>query len=177
MKYWLITDTHFAHKAMIDFCNRPPDFDLRIIKAWARLVQPGDVVIHLGDITIHGDGWAHEQIRALPGRKILTRGNHDSKSLTWYMENGWDFACDSFMLDRLSKKILFSHRPQKDTGEFDINIHGHFHNNPKSYTEPELQKIAAPVHRLLAIEYTHYEPVLLETFLYELSPKIEKRRK
>ncbi len=161
MHIWLLTDTHFRDRVMIDYCGRPEDFDKRILDAWQRCVKPDDLLIHLGDIGMHDTEWAHQQIRACPGKKVLTLGNHDKNSWTWYMSNGWDVVCESFTLNRYGRTWLFSHKPQPDLGHWDLNVHGHFHNNPEDRWELDLKSRLTPKHRLLAIENTKYQPVLL----------------
>ena len=62
-------------------------------------------------------------------KKILVKGNHDSKSNSWYLEHGWDFVCEEFKDTLYGKNILFSHYPKVWDGVYDLNIHGHFHNS------------------------------------------------
>ena len=77
MKTFLISDTHFNHTKIETYCDRPSDFTDRIVHNWRQVVQPSDLVIHVGDVFIgKREGW--EAIYpTLPGRKILIRGNHD----------------------------------------------------------------------------------------------------
>ena len=157
MKQWLITDTHFCHQAMTRLCGRPPDFDTRIDKAVRQLVGADDILIHLGDILLggKGDAWVHEHyIAAWPGRKILVRGNHDHRSLHWYMQHGWSFACDEIAIEMYGKKLLLTHRPALGD-HFDLNIHGHCHD--KEFRE----SLNDDRHLLYAMERTNYQPVLL----------------
>jgi len=179
MKVYLITDTHFNHDKMVEYCGRPKDFEDLIYKSLKSL--PADcILIHLGDICIGNDDVVHRHINQATGatiKKILVKGNHDRKSNNWYLEHGWDFVCDKFEDTYFGKKIMFSHVPTVDDGEFDINIHGHFHNTlhrllegkfvvdgEKERNERDL-RVLTPKHKLLAIEYTDYKPVLLEDFI------------
>ena len=50
MKHFVISDTHFLHNNIIKYCNRPEDYNKKIIKNWRRVVSDEDVVIHLGDV-------------------------------------------------------------------------------------------------------------------------------
>lgn len=128
MNYYLTTDTHFNHTKMIEYCNRPENFEGIILENILKVVKDDDVLIHLGDICIGKDEENHIFIQSLKCKKILVKGNHDNKSNQWYLEHGWDFVCDKFYMKFEGKIICFSHTPQKDNGDFDINIHGHFHN-------------------------------------------------
>ena len=101
MKIWIIADTHFYHENIKKFQGRPDDFNEQIIKNWSKLVQYDDVVIHLGDVIF---GLNKEEVlpslmATLPGKKVLCRGNHDLKPTIWYMERGFDFVCDYFVIE------------------------------------------------------------------------------
>ena len=61
------------------------------------------------------------------------------------------------VIERGGKKILFSHRPQP-IGTWDINIHGHFHNNNHRPFEVEENHVyLTRNHILLAIENNDYD--------------------
>lgn len=180
MKIWLITDTHFGHDKMIPYCGRPEGFEEVILQNLS-VLNDHDVLVHLGDICIGKDAYWHEELmHRVNGRKWLLRGNHDGKSDSWYLSHGWDFVGEQFLIERYGRKILFSHVPQKDTGYFDVNIHGHFHNSlhrlleGKYVIDGEKERnkedlaVLTEKHKLLAIEYTEYKPVLLDTFIQEL---------
>lgn len=84
MRIWAIADLHLsfaAPKPMDIFGERWRDHPQRIAAAWRERVAPDDVVLLAGDIS-----WALKLpealvdlrwIAELPGRKILTKGNHD----------------------------------------------------------------------------------------------------
>jgi calcineurin-like phosphoesterase family protein len=177
MKYWIITDTHFGHRKMEEYCGRPANFEELIFKG-LKQIQPDDVVIHLGDFCIGEDEkWHNAWNSALfANKKILVRGNHDKKSDTWYYSHGWHSVVDSFSIHYLGNFITFSHIPIK--GIQNKNIHGHFHNNlhrlleGKYVVEGEkerndkdfpLELYNKNIYKLLAIEDTNYKPVLLDT--------------
>lgn len=169
MNIWLTTDTHFNHRKLETFTpGRPPYFEKLISKPLYNLPY-GDVLIHLGDICIGQDAKMHNTyILPIQAKKILIRGNHDRKSVEWYYAHGWDAVFDGYRLEMFGKKIMFSHMPQKEDGWFDVNVHGHFHDVPIGDVhrhEPEFKEILTDKHKLLALEYTNYQPVTLENFL------------
>lgn len=176
MKIYLITDTHFNHEKIKEYCGRPDNYE-DIIWKGLKQISTDSILIHLGDICIGDDENINNGFKSLLCKKILVKGNHDRKSDNWYLEHGWDFVCDKFQIERFGKKIMFSHTPSIDDGEFDINIHGHFHNTlhrllegkfvvegEKERNERDL-RVLTPKHKLLAIEYTSYMPIELEKFL------------
>lgn len=165
MKIHLIGDTHFNHEKIIEFENRPPNFKDIIIKNWNKLVSPDDLVIHLGDVIFKHPSELTAIMGRLNGRKILTLGNHDHQSYQWYMQHGFDFACDLFYWGR----ILFSHMPQIPLPPYDItlNIHAHLHRNGhrwKEYAENEYFIKNASQYHLIQIE-DNLSPVTLESVI------------
>ena len=84
MAIFAIADLHLSHaekKAMDVFGPQWKDHWQRIAAAWQQSVQPQDVVLIPGDIS-----WAMQAqnaqpdldaIGAMPGHKVLLRGNHD----------------------------------------------------------------------------------------------------
>ena len=176
MKIFLISDTHFNHSKMVEYCGRPKDFSEIIKKELLKSISKDDILIHLGDVCFGNDkennNWFGENLNC---RKWLVRGNHDNKSNAWYLENGWDFVCDSFVFKFEGKKILFSHQPLK-IADNDFNIHGHFHNalprllrgewkvdGEKERNEQDLLNLTSDKHKLIALEETKYKPVLLKS--------------
>ncbi len=156
-KHWIITDTHLYHDAIIETCSRPVNVDSIIIKEAKILCAPQAVLIHLGDVIFYQYPKLKEILSQIPCRKILVMGNHDRKSKGWYMSNGFDFACDSFVWD----DVLFTHKPVTKLPEgISFNIHGHWHNFMNNGEEPP--EFWSPLtHFKLALEDTDYKPVSL----------------
>jgi len=129
-KYWIITDLHLGHDKIKSFCGRPDGFEDKIIKNIHTVCRPGDVLICLGDVCWGNDEYWHSLLhhRTHKFKTWLTKGNHDKKTYSWYLDHGWDFVSDSINLKIFGKKILFSHKPMPDGSHYDINVHGHLHN-------------------------------------------------
>ncbi|MDD4601502.1 MAG: metallophosphoesterase [Negativicutes bacterium] len=165
MNIYLTTDTHFGHKKIIEY-GRPKDFEERIKKYLKNTIHSDDLLIHLGDVCIGNDiannKWFKENLKC---KTYLLRGNHDKKSLAWYMDNGWDVVADRIDIEMFGKKICFSHMPIAWDGYFDINIHGHFHDSDHRRLDPEFNKILCGYNKLLALEYTNYQSVNLRNFI------------
>jgi calcineurin-like phosphoesterase family protein len=119
------------------------------------MVTEDDLVIHLGDVVVgKATDWS-SVIPELPGRKVLVLGNHDRKTPSWYMANGFEFCCVEFSWEIFGLRILFSHEP-RDVGQFDLNIHGHLHLG--RHREHKRDKR----HYLVALENTSYQPRTLK---------------
>ena len=179
-RIWIITDTHFGHEKMVEYCGRPKNHSELILEN-LKVIQDGDTLIHLGDVCIGDDSEWHEKFhKGMIGvTRIRLRGNHDKKSDNWYLNHGWHFVCEEMSNHYFGKYITFSHEPIPHIQN--TNIHGHFHNNlhrllRKEFVTPdeEARNMVAlggmnSNHKLIAIEETNYKPVLLNSLLTPLS--------
>ncbi len=157
MKIYLTTDTHFNHAAVKEYCSRPENYEELIYNSLKTLTKE-HCLIHLGDVCLGKETEMHEKyILSLQCKKILVKGNHDSKSYNWYMEHGWDWVCETMTIIRGGKKVLLSHEPKVWDGYWDINIHGHFHNTNHRRYEAELINDLLKGQKLLALEYNNYK--------------------
>jgi len=77
MEYYFTSDTHFNHRGIISYCNRPfkdiDEMNRILIDGWNSRVRPGDFIYHLGDF-----GWKDclEIVKQLNGQKFLITGSH-----------------------------------------------------------------------------------------------------
>lgn len=162
-KIWLITDTHFNHKKLIEY-GRPADFEERLKENLKKVVKPEDILIHIGDVCIgldvENNNWFKQNLGC---RTWLLLGNHDTKSMTFYLNNGWDFVGKRLDIEMYGKRIAISHYPLAWDGYFDKNIHGHFHDTDMR-RQTDFQDVLSGYNKLLAVEFTDYKPVLLKDF-------------
>ncbi len=168
MNYWVITDTHFGHTRMQELCYRPADADEQMLHNIGQYVKDDDILIHLGDFCIGRDQYWHDTVfKDTKYKKYLIKGNHDNKSMTWYSKRGWDCVASEITLNIFGLKILFSHRPVKDCIHFDLNIHGHLHNNGHERHQHCADKMTVTKHHLIYMEH-EYRP-------FNLRKLVEKR--
>lgn len=168
--FWIITDTHFCHRSLIDHGCRLEGYEEKIYKNIQAQIKPDDILIHLGDFCMGNDDLEHPLFtsRISCKKKWLILGNHDKKSINWYMSKGWDFCGHSMMLYIYGLKILFSHIPQQLDQTYSLNIHGHFHDYSKENIkefEPHIYKYLEDRHYLISMEKTKYQPIKLETIV------------
>lgn len=134
MKYFIIADTHFGHRNIIGYCNRPfrsvEEMDETLIKNWNETVSNDDVVIHLGDFSFGTKERCAEIVKRLNGRKILIKGNHDKWSDDFYRSIGFEYV-SSFPIV-YKDFFLLSHAPLQlsETTPY-FNFYGHVHNDQK----------------------------------------------
>ena len=188
MKIHVISDTHFNHANIKGYTNRPDDWEQQIVDNLVNMET--DLLIHLGDVSLGNDVAWHNTFAFLPCKRWLILGNHDGKSMNWYMNHGWDFVARNFTMYLYGIRILFSHRPypfppmktvtrelardvayaeimvDKPRSNFDVNVCGHIHNKKGI----ELPSYCRP----FILENQDYKPIELKEFLLE---DIQKRSK
>jgi calcineurin-like phosphoesterase family protein len=96
---WIISDTHFFHENIGRYCARPDGWQDTIIENWNRLVQPEDVVFHVGDLALGKREKIEDLAPLLKGRLYLMRGNHDRRSNGFYQRLGITLVPDSYRMD------------------------------------------------------------------------------
>lgn len=164
---WVISDTHFGHANIIEYCERPyndtVEMDWDMVRRWNNTVAPEDKVYHLGDVYMGGQSreYMDNLLSHLNGKKRLILGNHD---------NGKDQ-----LLQKHFQKIdvwrmfpeyglLLTHVPVHEQALFRgstgnektprklLNVHGHIHTNPSPSAD----------HRCVCVEQIGYTPVNIE---------------
>lgn len=82
-RVWFTSDTHFGHANIIRHCQRPfssaPEMDEALITNWNAVVQPEDIVWHLGDFAFRSARAPQDYLSRLNGTKHLVWGNHDTQ--------------------------------------------------------------------------------------------------
>jgi calcineurin-like phosphoesterase family protein len=80
-KTFFTSDTHWGHKNIIKYSNRPyanvDEMNEALIDNWNSVVQPDDLIYHLGDFAFLEANKLENVLRRLNGRKRLIWGNHD----------------------------------------------------------------------------------------------------
>lgn len=88
MTTWFTSDTHFGHKNILEYCNRPfrdvTHMNNAIVGMWNELVAPDDTVWHLGDVALGKLDESLEAVSRLNGNIFLVPGNHDRVWAHWY---------------------------------------------------------------------------------------------
>lgn len=163
MNPYIITDTHLGHAKLSEDLLRPKGFSEKIIKHLEEVLNRDSLLIHLGDVSFTEDESWNIRLTELPGKKYLIPGNHDKRSMSWYLSKGWDAVCHTMSFNLFGKKILFSHMPVVADG-YDINVHGHFHDfglEKVKEKEPDLFSILNKKHFLISMEELRYIPIRL----------------
>lgn len=168
MNIYLGSDWHFSKEAKNGKPFRmDPKKNEKILKNYKRIISDDDVFIFLGDLGYFGTenpeiiNYQIKQIKTLPGKKIMIRGNNDYEDKSFYTKTMNFDVCKDFLK---VGNFIFTHDPislnKKDIEKGYINIHGHIHGS-KTYWS------CNPVNHVDC--YTnHYDlyPVTLENALY-----------
>lgn len=176
MATWLTSDTHFNHRNIISYCDRP-FFDVlhmnrSLIDSWNNVVAPQDTVYHLGDIGFSTPQNLEEIFFALNGRKIFIKGNHDTGSILEKLSADGcyhEHMILSFMdSNGKMRNIYMVHNPMTyfvncryNHSKNDLLLYGHVHEHAASglhYVKNGERKILA-YH--VGVDTNDYRPVNL----------------
>jgi len=144
----MCSDTHFGHKNIIRYCDRPFEsvvvMNAALIERWNSRVTPEDVVYFLGDLAM-GPGvdeqFVLDILRQLNGYKLMIPGNHDQPNKKYkqlglkkivedYEDLYVDILPDIYELTHEGTSFVMCHYPMGDwNGRFhgSVRLHGHVH--------------------------------------------------
>ena len=94
-KLFFTSDTHFFHKNIIEYCNRPfantYEMNEALVKNWNSVVPTDGVVFHLGDVSLTAiPKVLNDLLHRLNGTIYLIIGNHEKDALgKEYVKNHW----------------------------------------------------------------------------------------
>jgi calcineurin-like phosphoesterase family protein len=149
---WIWSDTHFGHKNIIGYCDRPfcdvDEMTQSLIDNHNEVVGDDDLVIWVGDVAFMSDTKANEILDNLKGERVLIVGNHDInkgnvRNLN-FKEKHLLYCVDSPV------PTVFTHFPFETCPPGWINVHGHIHN---AYGMNSVQHIN------VSVEVIGYKPI------------------
>lgn len=110
MTTWFTSDTHFGHKNIIKYSNRPfndvEEMNSVLIDNWNATVKPNDEVYHLGDFSLYPKNMAQKILDQLSGKKHLIIGNHDQNNIKL---DGWEWVRHYHEITNHNNMIVLSH--------------------------------------------------------------------
>lgn len=144
-KKFFTADSHFGHANIIKHCDRPfinptyPDLgkdtdkrrwdvdgmDEFMIQQWNSVVEPNDIVYHLGDVGYKCKQSKLEEIRRrLKGQIFLVPGNHDKVALQ--MNRAWTILpqCHEITIGSPKQRIILCHYALRTWNK---SFHGAWH--------------------------------------------------
>ena len=161
---YIISDTHFGHWFANWFWNRPfknlKAMNEGIIKNWNELVTDKDLIIIVGDFFAGSKKFLDYLMESLNGKKILIKGNHDTKRrYKKLLKNGDIEIYNRLELSYKDELIIFTHIPSLDIPKKAINIHGHYHS---VISPPRFDKSR---YFNACVEHNNFRPILLDEVL------------
>ena len=134
-KLYFSSDSHFHHRNICNYCNRPFDnrkeMDDALIANWNSVVPEDGIVVHCGDFMLpHKTGdkeykkiWDKLNFKTL----ILCRGNHDRIECGTYVYGDKTvIVVDIAMIEVEGIKIMACHYPMLSYPA-DFQVFGHIH--------------------------------------------------
>lgn len=159
---WLVSDTHFNHGNIIDFCERPfvgpKHMNEVMIENWNSVVKAKDIVWHLGDFGFHSPLNQADKLTSiffqLKGRKNLLIGNHDEKNAA-LLRLPWESIDYYKYLKWEGKKYVLSHYPFASWNGANrgvMHFHGHCHGTMDPWKNRLDVGVDCPVSRFFPIK-------------------------
>lgn len=112
---WVISDTHWNHKNILEYTGRPykslEEMNEALIRLWQTNVQPDDYIIHCGDFFMGRKEDAEPILKRLPGVKVLVWGNHDKLIKKMKLEHYFAHTADYLEVQVGQDCAVLSHFP------------------------------------------------------------------
>lgn len=181
---FLTSDQHFFHGNIIKYCNRPwnsgkdsdgniivtqkdiEEMNEEMIMRWNSVVPNDGIVYHLGDIALGDRNKIKEILPLLNGKINLIMGNHDTKSVEFYYECGFNRVYDHPIL--LKDFFILSHEPISFLNKNSCfgNIYGHVHDS-------DVYKTFSVNSCCVCVERHDYKPISLK-YIIEKCKEVDK---
>lgn len=181
------SDTHFNHKNIIDYCNRPfssvEEMNEKLIENWNKTVKENDYVFHLGDFIMGDRNHLPYIVKKLNGFINLVPGNHDTKqSLKWFKEHNKHKLFDKNIIWRKNDySFELTHNPYRAYQDHDYVLCGHIHTNWKvkkcgetietyaSHAHSDKEFVTKKLFLNVGVDVWNYTPVSCEEIISEIT--------
>jgi len=165
-RVWFWSDLHLFHTNVIRYTDRPfadaSSMNDTMMRNCLHLVQPSDILVFGGDITMGNVTATNELLRAIPGYKVNVLGNHDVDRKGKLLALEVDALVASLEFEFRGHAFFVSHYPVSEDvlEEGQLNLHGHIHNNALHRSLGTGAR-----HLNMSVEHTGYQPVPLDWLL------------
>lgn len=183
-KVFFTSDTHFSHKNIIKYCNRPfsdvVEMNKVLIDNWNKVVSEGDIVFHLGDFAFGGFPlW--ESIRdCLNGSIYLIQGNHDFKQNFQNkerFEKMFEKVVPQAQISVGGQTMILNHYPflcyhgTWGTDQNCWNLMGHVHTLRSNNSGKDFERLQYlfPMQYDVGVDFNNYTPISFQ----EVKEKID----
>jgi len=171
---WFTSDTHFNHKAIVQYCGRPfadsKEMDEALIANWNSRIGKRDIVYHLGDFAFANTDKVKYLISALNGQITLIKGNHDYK-LPTYAFNFFKEVYDLRQIKIDGQTIVMCHFPihswnKKHYGAW--HLHGHSHGGLSFDSNIKRLDVGVDCHNYAPIHFEQVKKIFDNVFTYKI---------
>ena len=158
------SDTHFYHKNIIEYAQRPfssiENMNKELIKNWNSVVSSEDTVFHLGDIGFCGSEKLRGILSQLNGHIILVKGNHDSALKESFCNEMFEFHTNQLHLNIEGYSVYLNHYPFLCFSG-DLQLFGHIHSNSANPTNDidRFMLYGLPNQYDVGVDNNNYAPV------------------
>lgn len=183
-KVWFTADTHFGHKNIIRYCQRPfvdvEEMNRALIENWNSVVSPDDLVFHLGDFSVGGAAEWTSLLNKLNGEIFLILGNHDMNNVDQGFMRRFKRVSMQMLISIGKQRIYLNHYPILCYGGAYRNtwqLFGHVHTNQQNtgLDSPRLKQLF-PTQYDVGVDNNNYHPVSFEKVSEIIQQQIKNRK-
>ena len=171
---WFTADTHFGHRNILKYSNRPFDsvdeMDESLIANWNARVRPDDKVYHLGDVGLCSPGYLEDLLDQLNGKIYLIKGNHEKPALSCrhrfeWIKDYYELVVDDPDAHRGKRLICLMHYAMR---VWNVSHHGSWHLYGHSHgslpDDPKALAFDAGVdcHNYMPISYEEVKAIMAQ---------------
>jgi len=142
MNIFFTADSHFFHKNIISYCQRPfksvEEMHKVLIENWNKVVGRNDLVYHLGDFGMGNISDLQKLREKLNGQIVLIAGGHDKAIVADLIASDYMFLKIRHLLTLQTSigKIVLCHYPLRvwDCSHYNsYHLFGHCHGSQKTW--------------------------------------------
>lgn len=175
------SDTHFNHKNIILYCQRPFDtiekMNETIIANWNKTVPQDGIVFHLGDFALGGSEAWNKVLPRLNGQIHLILGNHDMKNFRQGYAEHFASVQEQLTVEMGKKKLILTHFPllcYHGTWGTEMNVWnlmGHVHTLKSNNEGKDFERLQYlfPTQYDVGVDFNNYTPISFQ----EVKEKID----
>jgi len=170
MKNFYTADTHYSHKNIIKYEDRPfkttEEMDEYLIYKHNQKVKKEDNVYFIGDFAFADDIRVLHILNRLNGNKFLIWGNHDKNiKKSKILQSAFIWCRDYAVVYEKETPVILFHYPiqvwdRKHHGS--IHLYGHVHSNKDNH-HPMINDLINAYN--VGVDVRNFEPVTLDEIL------------
>lgn len=177
------SDTHFNHKNIIEYCNRPfesvEEMNETIVNNWNNKVPKDGIIFHCGDFSLGGSAAWNSILPRLNGKIHLILGNHDMKNIREGYRHYFESIQEQLTVTLGKKLAYLTHFPLLcyhgawGTEANCWNLHGHVHlcKDSLANTGKDFSRMSQtfPTQYDVGVDFNDYTPISFD----EVKEKID----